>query len=157
MALCKSLTTGCRIIPSTSSFLMSCRFANSSQAFSPIKVTNESCRIFFFTDNTQRPMQQNLDVEYNVNYLLTNTFTDMLSIGEYFWVVSRNAFTFVWSLLIDTFLGADWWPLITLVDVFAGSIAIQSEAMQTLASSVRFIDGNTRLHTTAIIVLACVI
>lgn len=61
MALCKSLTTGCRIIPSTSSFLMSCRFANSSQAFSPIKVTNESCRIFFL-----RPMQQNLDVEYNV-------------------------------------------------------------------------------------------
>lgn len=102
-------------------------------------------------------MQQNLDVEYNVNYLLTNTFTDMLSIGEYFWVVSRNAFTFVRSLLIDTFLGADWWPLITLVDVFAGSMAIQSEAMQTLASSVRFIDGNTRLHTTAIIVLACVI
>lgn len=47
MALCKSLTTGCRIIPSTSSFLMSCRFANSSQAFSPIKVTNGSCRIFF--------------------------------------------------------------------------------------------------------------
>lgn len=40
-------------------------------------------------------MQQNLDVENNVNYLLTNTFTDMLSIGEYFWVVSRNAFTFV--------------------------------------------------------------
>lgn len=69
-------------------------------------------------------MQQNLDVEYNVNYLFINIFIDMLFIGEYFWVVFRNVFIFVRFFFIDIFLGVDWWLLIIFVDVFVGSIVI---------------------------------